>query len=376
LVAVAAAIAVLVGAGAGACGPSGSAPREQADGAGGSNVEAPGTPRPTRQRPSSERHSDLDVPDGMRPRAIDFVDTSTGYVLFAGCTGGCRGLLFVSFDGGFSWVERALPADRFDDVDQLVMHVVDARTVVVRMGPAVWYRSTDTGRKFARGAGDAPTAADVLRGVGVGCVTGNSAPVNPTGNAVDCPRAVFVDGVPTPAQPPLPAVLRGATRAPGGPIWAVSADLTTVHTARSDDDGRTWRQVGGPLAVPGTNVVQVTASVDGVDVWLLAGVGTGPNAAYFMYPEGWREINDEVRVAPDTGSAAAAGAGVLAVPGERFGFVFLDGQWSQAARPTGAHSARALPDGTLFVTAGPGDAWLGAGSGAARLWNRVTVDAI
>src|SRR5688572_17020775 len=189
LVVVAAAIAVLVGAGAGACGPPGPVPENRPDGATGPDVEASGTPRPTRQRPSSERHSDLDVPDSVRPRAIDFVDTSTGYALFAGCAGECQGILFVSFDGGFSWVERALPAERFENVNEVVMHVVDARTVVLRMGPTVWYRSTDTGRRFTRGAGDAPTPVDLLRGVGVGCVTGTAA---------DCPRAVFVDGVPTP----------------------------------------------------------------------------------------------------------------------------------------------------------------------------------
>jgi hypothetical protein len=77
----------------------------------------------------------------------------------------------------------------------------------------------------------------------------------------------------------------------------------------------------------------------------------------------------------DLRPAAAAGAGVLAVPGERFGFVFVDGQWSEAARPNAARSARILADGTLFALAGPGDVWLGGGSGAARLWSNVTVDA-
>jgi hypothetical protein len=35
-----------------------------------------------------------------------------------------------------------------------------------------------------------------------------------------------------------------------------------------------------------------------------------------------------------------------------------------------------LPDGTLFVAVAPGDAWLGGGSGAARVWSRVTLDPV
>lgn len=372
VIAVATAIAVLVGAGAGACGPSRS-PKQQnqqnqnqnqaPDGANGST----GTPRPTstEPRPSSERHTDLDVPDGMRPRAIDFVDGFTGYSLFAGCTGGCRGQLFVTFDGGFSWIPRTIPTEAFNSVDEIGMTVVDARTVVLTMGPSAWYRSADTGRTFARGTGTAPAPGDLLRGVGVGCATGG-----------ECAPSVLVDGKSTPTQPALPLALRSAAAAPHGPIWAVSADLTTVHTARSDDGGRTWHQVGEPLTVPGTNVLQVSVSLDGIDVWLLASAGPDESAAYYRDPAGWRLINHDVRVTPGIGSAAAAGGGVLAVPGERLGFVFIDGQWSEAARPNGARSARMLPDGTLFVAVAAGDAWLGGGSGAARVWSRVTLDPV
>jgi hypothetical protein len=245
------------------------------------------------------------------------------------------------------------------------MHVVDDKTVVLTVGNTGWYRSTDTGRTFVRGPGPTPKPPDLLRGVDVGCATGG-----------DCPPSVLVDGVPTPAQPALPGTLRGAVRAPGGPMWAVAADYTTAYTARSDDDGATWHQFGAPLAVPGTNVLSVSTSLDGNDVWLLASGGPALTAAYFLYPQGWREVNHDVRVSPGVLGGAAAGSGVLVVPGERFGFVFVDGQWSEAARPSSAKSARVLPDGTLFVYVAPGDAWLGGGSGAARLWSRVTVDPV
>jgi hypothetical protein len=358
LVAAAAAAVVLVGAGAGACGPKDQQPPDAQPG---------DTARPTRtDRPSSERHSDLDVDEGVRPRAIDFVDATTGYALFAGCpNNACGGALFVTFDGGFSWVERRLPSDGFDSVDKLAMYVVDERTVVLTVGSDGWYRSKDTGRTFAKGEGAAPKPSDFLRGVGVACPAGG-----------DCPPSVLVDGVPTAAQPAFPVGLRGAAASRGGPIWAVAADLTTVHTARSDDGGRTWQQVGGPLKVPGTNVLQVSVSLDNLDVWLLASGGPGASAAYYMHSEGWREVNHDVRVSLGIEGGAAAGSGVLAVPGERFGFVFVDGQWSEAPRPNAARTVRMLVDGTLLALGGPGDAWLGGGSGAARLWNRVTVDPV
>jgi hypothetical protein len=351
------AVAVLVGAGAGACGPKSAQPEDQGT-----------TARPTRTeaRPSSERHSDLEVADGVRPRAIDFVDSFTGYALFAGCGKTCGGALFVTFDGGSSWVERPLPSDRFDSVDRLVMHVVDDKTVVLTVASDGWYRSTNTGRTFVRGTGPEPGPADLFRGVGVGCATGG-----------DCPPSVLVDGVATPGQPAFPVGLRSAARGvTAGPIWAVAADLTTAYTAHSADEGRTWQAVGGPLAVPGTNVLQVTVSMDGTDVWLLASNGPGATTAYYMHPSGWREVNAGVRVSPGITGGAAAGAGVLAVPGERFGFVFSDGQWSEAARPRTAGSVRMLLDETLLVIVGAGDVWLGKGSGAARLWNRVTLDPV
>jgi hypothetical protein len=351
------AVAVLVGAGAGACGPNDPQPPSQGETA---------RPARTEARPSSERHSDLEVADGVRPRAIDFVDAFTGYALFAGCEKGCGGALFVTFDGGFSWVERRLPSDRFDSVERLAMHVVDEKTVVLTVSSDGWYRSTDTGRTFVRGTGAEPKPSDLFRGVGVGCATG-----------ADCPASVLVDGVPTPGQPSFPVGLRSATRGGfDGPIWAVAADLTTAYTARSDDQGRTWHAIGGPLAVPGTNVLQASASQDGLDLWLLASNGPGATAAYYMHPSGWRKISDSVRVSPGITGGTAAGAGVLAVPGERFGFLFVDGQFSDAARPRSAGSARTLADGTLFVTVGPADAWLGKGSGAARLWSRVTLDPV
>jgi hypothetical protein len=358
VVAVAAAVVVLVGSGAGACGPT-EPPAPDA--------QPLDTAPPARtQRPSSERHSDLDVADGVRPRAIDFVDATTGYALFAGCANNaCGGALFVTFDGGFSWVERNLPSDRFDSAEKIAMHVIDERTVVLIVGSDGWYRSTNTGRTFARGEGAAPKPSDLLRGVGVGCASGG-----------DCPPSVLVDGVATPAQPTFPVGLRGAARAPGGPIWTIAADLTTVHTARSDDDGHTWHPVGGPLPVPGTNVLQVSVSLDNLDVWLLASGGPGASAAYYLHAEGWREVNHDVRVSLGITGGAAAGSGVLAVPGERFGFVFSDGQWSEAARPNSSRDARMLGDGTLLALAGAGDAWLGSGSGAARMWNRVTVDPV
>jgi hypothetical protein len=271
----------------------------------------------------------------------------------------------VTFDGGFSWVERQLPSGGFDSVEKLAMRVVGPKTVVLTAGSDGWYRSTDTGRTFVRGEGAVPRPSELYRGVGVGCASGG-----------DCPPSVLIDGVATPAQPAFPAGLRGAARAPRGPIWAVAADLTTVHTARSDDDGHTWRQVGGPLTVPGTNVLQVTVSLDNLDVWLLASGGPGTSAAYLMGPQGWREVNHDVRVAQGIEGGAAVGSGVLAVPGERFGFVFSDGQWSESARPNGARVARMLPDGTLLALVGPGDVWLGGGGGAARLWSRVTVDPV
>jgi hypothetical protein len=104
---------------------------------------------------------------------------------------------------------------------------------------------------------------------------------------------------------------------------------------------------------------------------------TTSTAAVFGLAGGaWRPVVSGLPLTAPKATATAAGDGVLAVTGQRFGYVFSDGRWSDAGRPGSASFARQLSDGTLFTVTSPGDIWLGAGSGAARLWSRVAVDPI
>jgi hypothetical protein len=317
-------------------------------------------PSPTVLRGSFERHSELDVVRGLRPVGIDFYDGYTGYVWLLGCDSGCQGALFVTYDGGWSWLERTLPVDH---VTTMNVDVVDARTLVLVTGPDAWYRSLDGGRTFVRAGDGQPKPTDTVRGPGVGCATGG-----------ECPPSVLVDGKPAPAQPRLPGTLRSVAVVKDGPIYAVSSSDTAATVAKSADGGRSWAPVGGPVPVRANALVRLIVSSDGKDVWLFTGDGGESGSVFLLEPTGWREIRTDLPGGARAMSGAAVGEGALAVPGRRFGYLYADGRWADAGRPTAAMSAHVLSDGTLMTVTSPADIWLGAGNGAARLWNRVTLD--
>jgi hypothetical protein len=353
VVALAAAVVVLVGVGAGSCGPATPPARNDAT----TSATESSTSRPG---PVGDRHTDFDLADGMRPHTIEFYDGYTAYLMFLGCDNRCQGALFVTFDGGLSWLERKLPVTT---VDNLQLYLVDERTVVLFAEPGGWYRSTDTGRTFTLGGPGHPDPANLVRGVTVGCPT-----------AGDCPGQVLLDGVALPAQPPLPGRLHNAVRAKDGPIWAISVDGTVVHTAMSADGGRTWQRFGRPVTSSSVEASQLQVSPDGGDVWLIVGAGAGAVAAYKVEGADWREVDARLDLGPGRLASAAAGSGILAVAGGgEFGYLYSDGRWIPSRRPFSAQWVRALPDGTLITLTTPGDVWLGSGNGAARTWNHVTV---
>lgn len=362
--AVLAAVVVLAVAGAGSCDPE-EKPTVDA------GRRAPTAPTGPVLRASFDRHSELAVAEGLRPQVMEFATAYTGYVLFTGCSQVCGGALFVTFDGGQSWLERTLPFERAESVN---FWLVDARTIIVSARPAGWFRSTDGGRTFVRGgAGDEPGPAEYARGPSVGCVERKQ----------ECPRVLLLDGVPAPAQPPLGGELRGVTRGPGGRLYAAAAAGAVVTTATSADGGHTWTPLGGPVTVqaPGPAAdpaslsmsVSLSVSPDGKDVWLLANTAESL-AVYLWEPAGWREVKRGIAVNARQLGEVAVGQRVLAVASTRFSYLYADGEFRNADRPSNALSVRLLGDGTLMTSTAPSDVWLGTGEAAARIWSRITVD--
>ncbi len=345
---------MLIGVGAGSCGP---APTPQPPG---STTTARGVAEPT--GPVGDRHTTFDVADNMRPQAIEFYDAYTAYLLLVGCDNLCQGAMFVTFDGGQSWLERKLPVR---DVKNLQMYLVDAETVVLVAEPGGWFRSTDSGRTFTSGGPGLPGAAALPRGaLLVGCPDG-----------AECASGqVLLDGVPVPVQPKLAGNLRMADRAEEGTIWAISTAGQAVHTATSRDGGRTWQQFGAPITPRGVDMLELHVAPDGSDVWLVASAGTGPVSVHKVEATGWRQVTEGLDLGNGRVASAAAGQGVLAVAGgNEFGYLYSGGRWAPSRRPLAAQWVKALPDGTLVTLSTPGDVWLGTGNGAARTWNHVTV---
>ncbi|GIJ66145.1 WD40/YVTN/BNR-like repeat-containing protein [Virgisporangium ochraceum] len=308
-----------------------------------------------------ERHSELTVREGLRPQVLEFANAYTGYVLFSGCSQECRGALFVTFDGGQSWVERTLP---FERAEAARLWLVDADTIIVASQPLGWFRSSDAGRTFVRGGDGEPAPAEYLRGPGVGCVDQQQ----------ECTPVLLMDGRPAPTQPPLDGGLRGVDRAPDGTLLAVAASGTSVAAAASRDDGRSWAPLGEPVTVPAADSVRLSVSPDGRDVWLVAN-GTDTLSAYRWDEGEWREVKRGIALPTRLGGAVALGGGVLAVACSRFSYLHFDGHFHHSDRPMNAVSVRRLGDGTVLTSVAPWDVWLGSGSGGIRVWNRVTVDA-
>jgi hypothetical protein len=308
------------------------------------------------------RQNPIDVEPGLRPQSMEFVDFDTGYVLFADCDNVCRGALYVTFDGGRSWLARPLPVSK---AAQLRLDVVDGRTVILVTGETTdWYLSTDSGRTFTSGGKGLPPSAAVQRGVVTGCA-----------DVAGCAVRVLVDGHPVPTPPPLRGDLRAAA-GESGQMWAVGASGKTISTARSDDGGRTWQPFGLPLDVADGRLLRLDVSPDGADVWLSAGPGNNSPAVYVAEAAGWRLVAPDRPLGLAWTASAAVGDGVLAIAGPRFGYLYRDGRFVASGSPQLIQSLRTLRDGTLMVVSGPNDLWLGTGKGADRRWVYVRVDAV
>jgi hypothetical protein len=308
------------------------------------------------------RRNAIDVAPGLRPQSMDFVDADTGYLMFANCDNGCRGALYVSFDGGRSWLARALPVS---GTTALRLDVVDARTVVLVTGETTdWYVSTDSGRTFTSGGKGLPPPTQVQRGVTAGCA-----------DNAGCTVQVLVEGRPAPTQPPVRGSLRAAARGASGPIWAVGASEKTITTARSGDGGLTWQPFGSPLDVADAGTLRLDVSPDGADVWLSAGPADNSPAVYVAEAVGWRLVTPGLSPGPAR-TASAAGDGVLAVAQAWLSYLYRDGRLIGRGFLCDVRSVRTLRDGTLSVVCGVNDMWLGTGNGANRQWAHVRVDTV
>jgi hypothetical protein len=314
-------------------------------------------PRPTPTPPPAAfelRSSVVRVPVDFRARTVSFLDARFGAALFTKCSlpkrrvgnhNDCTARLFVTDDGGGSWVARDHP-EPVADGHQLTLGA--AGQVALLAEPRHWYLSSDGGRTFR------PSAVDPL----------------PAEYEICCDREpereVLRSGRPLPAAPALSQPLTSVLARPGRDLWVAGAEGTAV----SGDDGRSWTTV----VVPGrkADVTQLTlrASADNEDVWLLAGT-VAPRA----YPQIWRldggawlpvEAEGHPR---DSISAAPVGGGALAVSTPSgIGLVAPGQGWRPTDWPARG-LLRTLRDGSLLARDDlTGALWLGPGGGARRAW--------
>jgi hypothetical protein len=321
---------------------------------------------------------------GLRPQWVEFADAERGYALFTGCTAnGCRGALFVSLNGGHSWLGRALPVTEGRNIQ---LYVVDAATIAVLVEPSGWYVSRDFGRSFIAYPPDREPAIMARLGLGGGvqarCPGGGDACAQRRVVAVDVEGAE----APVPAQPALPGELLRAQRGGDGRIWAVSAaadahgngaKARALHTAVSTDRGQTWRRL---TPVTGeAPMLQLAISADGRDVWLAASPGVGwPSLWRYDDERGWLPVGVRRDAGQHRVAVAAAGDGTLAVAvRDRLGLIVDRGtRWVEPEPPVPAGWVSMLADGTLLASINtPGEIWLGTGAGARRDWVRVVITA-
>jgi photosystem II stability/assembly factor-like uncharacterized protein len=340
---------------------------------------------PDQYQPSDERVSLLKVPNGMQISTVQFADVDTGYALFLSCPKGCTGALFVTLDGGFSWLQREFPAG--SQTTNLKLYPVDHSTVLLHAEGDAWYVSRDTGRTFTSSL-QQPVEWRLIAGpvqtrCADGSIPGDASGAGQSGTTPGCgQRAVRVaaDGErPLATQPPLPGRLQDARLSRDGRIWAVAEDRAMLYTAASADGGRTWTRQNPVTAPPQFASARLYTSPDGQDVWLTSSGATGAPLAWWFDQTGWQPQSELPTMNPDLVTFAAAGGGALAVGlGFRIGYLLVENgkpRWVPEERPRSVGVVGTLPDGTLIASRGAGERWLSTGRGFNRSWVHVSVDA-
>ncbi|WP_203904185.1 hypothetical protein [Virgisporangium aliadipatigenens] len=317
---------------------------------------------PVPRVPTGERYNKVDVLTGQQVRGLEFVSSETGFALFADCGQRCRGALFVTFDGGQSWLERPLP---FAWADELHMDAVDAHTVLIYTGPRSWFFSRDSGRTFTAVAELPAELIAAARDSDPDCAFGSVCQTRPL-IEVEVPVG----------QAALPGQVRaGATAAATRQRWAASVQEGRVHVATSRDGGRSWEAVPDPPgSSPAPTSVDLEVSADGTELWLVTGGPSGIVNVWLLGDGHWFGVGEARDLGPQRTSSVALGRGYLAMAGSRFGFLSNTGYWWPKDLGGYVQRVRAAADGTVQAFGRPGEVWLGVGQGGERSWFHVVLE--
>jgi hypothetical protein len=311
--------------------------------------------------PAADRYNKVEVLTGQQVRGLEFVSSETGYALFADCGQRCRGALFVTFDGGQSWLERPMP---FAWADELYLDAVDAHTVLIYAGPRTWFFSRDSGRTFSAVEELPAELLAAARDSDPDCAFGRY-----------CQSRPLIEVEVPVGEAALPGQVRaGATARVTHRRWAASVQDGRVHVATSADGGGAWQAVADPPGSSPATSVDLEVSSDGTELWLVTGDPSGVVTVWLLAGDGWTAVHGPLELGPQRTSSVALGQGNLALAGSRFGFLSRAGQWRPKNLGGYVQRVRAAGDGTVLAFGRPGEVWLGVGQGAERAWSHVLLE--
>jgi hypothetical protein len=322
--------------------------------------------------PRGDRHSELDVDDGMEPSDVAFADADHGYALLSDRTiDRASSALFRTDDGGRSW--QRMPFDSGGrDAYSLTVRSESLLAVSVEKGYLV---SRDGARTFTPAPSQPDDFMPFDRKAGIRCAQRSQ-----DEDSTSCLRwEVAKAERSVPQQPPLRDDVEAAAEDAEGRIWAVAFAQDAVFTAISTDAGTSWQALPDLRLPVRIDQLRLVASHDGTEMWMIADGFDDSLTVHVAEGTTWRPVTERLQPGFEADEITPAGGGVLllAGTGEKAGAGYLDrsGAWRRLEAPRDVANVLRLADGTLAATpkAAENGVWLGVGQGADRAWVHVTV---
>jgi hypothetical protein len=350
----------------------------------------PDADRPAAPPSPTEVVVDLGLPEGFEPLSVEFADASHGYALFVRCRALCEARLFHTADTGRTWRPREHPRP---EAKNHQLYTGGGKVVVLLAEPHSWYVSRDAGASWQPRPydGGGATPAEYHSAYGryyMDC---------PESGAAGCAIRDWTAGPTWRREVPAElAAARSLTNGGDGRLWLSGVDGGRIVTAVGAAGGGFTR-----LAVPeqaGRPVwnARVMISGDGRDTWLVADQeplggsggggrssaralkGTGLPLLWQLQADSWvpRAVTGIEEKGGWPYSVAPAGGGLLAITGPELTGYLDGGAYSPAPGAPRLDWIGQLPDGTLYGRdSSPGVTYLSSGSGSARSWSTVEVNA-